>query len=56
MKLGKEIHDALMLDPSEFGEPLSFPLVSQVDQGFIYPVKYLKIYWMDWHKPLYKHS
>lgn len=38
------------MNPNDFADPLTFPL-TQV-RYFVYPVKYLNIYSMDWHNIL----
>lgn len=40
----KDIHVTLV-NPTVFSDPITFPIMSPAG-----PVKYVNIYWMDWHK------
>lgn len=54
-KFSTDIHDDQRMKPNDFGDPHMFivPLVSHLLD--FSPVKYLNIYWMDWHKTLNSH-
>ncbi len=56
MKLCEDIHGPQRMSPKDFDDPLTFPLAPPVSQSISDPVKYLNIYWMDWHNIWYRCS
>ncbi len=50
MKFQTNTQAPLKMNPTDFGDHLTFPLAPPAGQNLSFSVKYLKNYWMDCHE------
>ena len=54
MKFCTDIHDPQKMNPTDFGDPLTFPVVGGTTSYF--SMKYLNYYWIDCDEIWFSHS